>query len=337
MTLSQNQDADIFPNLQRTAVIKNKMPFGFIHWLSSQLGTGSSRKVRFSLLTCVLADEALWHAAACALLSCLGVESFAGPEFGSPAARRQEKPVGLSKAGAQSWTEGQQCEAGYRSFSAAALHRKISLKHRQHVSVTVDVHVRPCCYSSMFHWAMLIFRLQCFFSDPSVRSDSSVDSRLPKHISNAQCLTTGCLSPQGGGEDRGLEAKPIKYEVLVLHRWAAVENTRFAPGFVFIRTARIALVFSFSSFADSPDNRKNPDWSSLSTKYIKRQQPQKCRSSVQGYSFHHHHRWKLFYQRSAVTDKHGAGACWTFLSVLHVLIWLRRSQTGRSSRSFHLT
>lgn len=313
------------------------MLFGFIHWLSSQLGTGSSRKVLFSLLTCVLADEALWHAVACALLSCLGVESFAGPEFGSPAARRQEKPVGLSKAGAQSWTEGQQCEVGYRSFSAAALHRKISLKHRQHVSVTVDVHVRPCCYSSMFHWAMLIFRLQCFFSDPSVRSDSSVDSRLPKHISNAQCLTTGCLSPQGGGEDRGLEAKPIKYEVLVLHRWAAVENTRFALGFVFIRTARIALVFSFSSFADSPDNRKNPDWSSLSTKYIKRQQPQKCRSSVQGYSFHHHHRWKLFYQRSAVTDKHGAGACWTFLSVLHVLIWLRRSQTGRSSRSFHLT
>ncbi|XP_063352457.1 interleukin-17F-like [Pelmatolapia mariae] len=48
--------------------------------------------------------------------------------------------------------------------------------------------------------------------------DSSVDSRLPKHISNAQCLTTGCLSPQGGGEDRALEAKPIKYEVLVLHR-----------------------------------------------------------------------------------------------------------------------
>ncbi|CAI5683095.1 unnamed protein product [Oreochromis niloticus] len=49
-------------------------------------------------------------------------------------------------------------------------------------------------------------------------SDSSVDSRLPRHISNAQCLTTGCLSPQGGGEDRALEAKPIKYEVLVLHR-----------------------------------------------------------------------------------------------------------------------
>lgn len=140
------------------------MPFGFIHWLSSQLGTGSSRKVLFSLLTCVLADEALWHAVACALLSCLGVESFAGPEFGSPAVRRQEKPVGLSKAGAQSWTEGQQCEVGYRSFSAAALHRKISLKHRQHVSVTVDVHVRPCCYSSMFHWAMLIFRLQFVFS-----------------------------------------------------------------------------------------------------------------------------------------------------------------------------
>lgn len=40
------------------------------------------------------------------------------------------------------------------------------------------------------------------------------------------------------------------------------------------------LVFSFSSFADSPDNRKNPDWSSLSTKYIKRQQPKNSHRNV---------------------------------------------------------
>ncbi|XP_040920799.1 interleukin 17a/f3 [Toxotes jaculatrix] len=53
---------------------------------------------------------------------------------------------------------------------------------------------------------------------PWTYSDTYVASRLPRRISQAQCLTTGCLSLQGGGEDASLEAKPIYYQVLVLHR-----------------------------------------------------------------------------------------------------------------------
>ncbi|KAM6915105.1 interleukin 17a/f3 [Xenentodon cancila] len=53
---------------------------------------------------------------------------------------------------------------------------------------------------------------------PWTYSDSCVASRLPRRISQAQCLTSGCLSLQGEGEDATLEAKPIQYEILVLHR-----------------------------------------------------------------------------------------------------------------------
>ncbi|XP_053192632.1 interleukin 17a/f3 [Scomber japonicus] len=49
-------------------------------------------------------------------------------------------------------------------------------------------------------------------------SYTTVESRLPRRISHAQCLTSGCLSLQGEGEDLALEAKPIYYQVLVLHR-----------------------------------------------------------------------------------------------------------------------
>ncbi|KAM9355065.1 interleukin-17F-like [Pholidichthys leucotaenia] len=48
--------------------------------------------------------------------------------------------------------------------------------------------------------------------------DSFMASRLPRRISEAECLTSGCLSLQDGEEDPALEAKPIKYELLVLHR-----------------------------------------------------------------------------------------------------------------------
>ncbi|KAI3364073.1 hypothetical protein L3Q82_010905, partial [Scortum barcoo] len=48
--------------------------------------------------------------------------------------------------------------------------------------------------------------------------ETCVNSRLPMRISHTQCLTSGCLSLQGGGEDAALEAKPIYYQVLVLHR-----------------------------------------------------------------------------------------------------------------------
>uniref|UniRef100_A0A3Q3K040 Interleukin 17a/f3 n=1 Tax=Monopterus albus TaxID=43700 RepID=A0A3Q3K040_MONAL len=53
---------------------------------------------------------------------------------------------------------------------------------------------------------------------PWTYKDSYVVSRLPSKISHAQCLTSGCLSLQDGGEDAALEAKPIYYQVLVLHK-----------------------------------------------------------------------------------------------------------------------
>ncbi|XP_070705894.1 interleukin 17a/f3 [Pempheris klunzingeri] len=53
---------------------------------------------------------------------------------------------------------------------------------------------------------------------PWTYSNSYVASRLPARLSRAQCLTSGCLSLQGGGEDASLMAKPIYYQVLVLHR-----------------------------------------------------------------------------------------------------------------------
>ncbi|KAK1888997.1 Interleukin-17F [Dissostichus eleginoides] len=53
---------------------------------------------------------------------------------------------------------------------------------------------------------------------PWTYRDSCVPSRWPRRISHAQCLTSGCLSLEGGGEDAALEARPIYYQVLVLHK-----------------------------------------------------------------------------------------------------------------------
>uniref|UniRef100_UPI0037E95410 interleukin 17a/f3 n=1 Tax=Semicossyphus pulcher TaxID=241346 RepID=UPI0037E95410 len=53
---------------------------------------------------------------------------------------------------------------------------------------------------------------------PWTYTDSFEESRLPMRISHAQCLTSSCLSLQGGGEDAALMARPIYYQVLVLHR-----------------------------------------------------------------------------------------------------------------------
>ncbi|XP_018550286.1 interleukin 17a/f3 [Lates calcarifer] len=53
---------------------------------------------------------------------------------------------------------------------------------------------------------------------PWTYRDTYVASRLPSRISHAQCLTSSCRSLQGEGEDAALEAKPIYYQVLVLHR-----------------------------------------------------------------------------------------------------------------------
>ncbi|XP_028996977.1 interleukin 17a/f3 isoform X2 [Betta splendens] len=53
---------------------------------------------------------------------------------------------------------------------------------------------------------------------PWTYSYSIDESRIPRSIAQAQCLTSGCQTLQGGGEDLALEAKPIYYQVLVLHR-----------------------------------------------------------------------------------------------------------------------
>ncbi|XP_054617843.1 interleukin 17a/f3 [Dunckerocampus dactyliophorus] len=53
---------------------------------------------------------------------------------------------------------------------------------------------------------------------PWTYRESSVASRVPRVLSNAHCLTSGCLSHPGGEEDAALRVKPIKYQVLVLHR-----------------------------------------------------------------------------------------------------------------------
>ncbi|XP_023150543.1 interleukin 17a/f3 [Amphiprion ocellaris] len=52
---------------------------------------------------------------------------------------------------------------------------------------------------------------------PWTYRDSFVASRLPRRISEAHCLTSGCLNLQWG-EDAALEAKPVYYQALVFYR-----------------------------------------------------------------------------------------------------------------------
>ncbi|XP_021467090.2 interleukin 17a/f3 [Oncorhynchus mykiss] len=52
---------------------------------------------------------------------------------------------------------------------------------------------------------------------PWTYSDTYDETRVPKHISQAQCQRSGCLTPDGE-EDMGLESKPILYQTLVLRR-----------------------------------------------------------------------------------------------------------------------
>ncbi|CAJ1077312.1 interleukin-17A-like [Xyrichtys novacula] len=53
---------------------------------------------------------------------------------------------------------------------------------------------------------------------PWTYRESREESRLPMQISHAECLTSGCLSLLGDGEDAALMAKPIYYQILVLRR-----------------------------------------------------------------------------------------------------------------------
>uniref|UniRef100_A0A674AWZ9 Interleukin-17F-like n=1 Tax=Salmo trutta TaxID=8032 RepID=A0A674AWZ9_SALTR len=52
---------------------------------------------------------------------------------------------------------------------------------------------------------------------PWTYSDTYDETRIPQHISQAQCQRSGCLTPDGE-EDMGLESKPIRHQTLVLRR-----------------------------------------------------------------------------------------------------------------------
>ncbi|XP_055729519.1 interleukin 17a/f3 [Salvelinus fontinalis] len=52
---------------------------------------------------------------------------------------------------------------------------------------------------------------------PWTYSDTYDETRVPQHLSQAQCQTSGCLTPDGE-EDMGLESKPIIHQTLVLRR-----------------------------------------------------------------------------------------------------------------------
>lgn len=80
---------------------------------------------------------------ACLVFLCLGVESFAGAERRA-AARQQDRPGGLSAAGARNWTAGKDSETAPGPFSASN-RQHACLNHSQHVSVAMDVQVRHRC------------------------------------------------------------------------------------------------------------------------------------------------------------------------------------------------
>ncbi|KAF7231778.1 interleukin-17F [Nothobranchius furzeri] len=61
---------------------------------------------------------------------------------------------------------------------------------------------------------------------PWTYQDNINTSRIPTRISQAECLTSYCLSLRGNDEDLTLEAKPIVYEVLVLHRVSSTKSKK---------------------------------------------------------------------------------------------------------------
>ncbi|XP_064780748.1 interleukin 17a/f3 [Oncorhynchus masou masou] len=59
---------------------------------------------------------------------------------------------------------------------------------------------------------------------PWTYSDTYDETRVPQHISQAQCQRSGCLTPDGD-EDMGLESKPILHQTLVLRRVQGEEGS----------------------------------------------------------------------------------------------------------------
>ncbi|XP_030260605.1 interleukin 17a/f3 [Sparus aurata] len=79
---------------------------------------------------------------------------------------------------------------------------------RLHLDPSVQTHIGSTSTSDIANMSLT----------PWTYRESCEPSRLPQKMSHAQCLTSGCLSLQGGGEDAALQARPIYYQALVLHR-----------------------------------------------------------------------------------------------------------------------
>ncbi|KAJ0060777.1 hypothetical protein NL108_000127 [Boleophthalmus pectinirostris] len=81
-----------------------------------------------------------------------------------------------------------------------------------HVSSNLPLSLSNSANMSLSPW---IYRKRC---DPS---------RVPQCLYHAECLTMGCINPEIGVEDLNLEAKPIKYQLLVLHRVVRKQKKNF--------------------------------------------------------------------------------------------------------------
>lgn len=136
-------------------------------------------------------------------------------------------PLGMSSRSLLSWASEDNRKAGWwncfsilqsglRSPAHPTTTLQTCLCHRGPIGEAVEcrlwlseIRVSSCCNAATGTSTINQFS--------SLSRESSVPSRFPQVIFNARCLTSGCLN--GGKEDIGLVAKPLYYQVLVLHRW----------------------------------------------------------------------------------------------------------------------
>ncbi|KAM4521892.1 interleukin 17a/f3 [Odontesthes bonariensis] len=114
---------------------------------------------------------------------------------------------------------------GFASLLHATRKGKVvSMKLKQGIGSRVKS-VRVCLDSSVLPDLSSLSASNMSLS-PWIYRDTWVPSRLPRRISQAHCLTSGCLSPQEGWEDSTLEVRPIRYQILVLHRVPRQNQTK---------------------------------------------------------------------------------------------------------------
>ncbi|XP_037542007.1 interleukin 17a/f3 [Nematolebias whitei] len=101
-------------------------------------------------------------------------------------------------------------------LSASKRSREVSVQGTGPRGRTVRLVLDPSVKSYLYSQSAL--NLANASLSPWIYTNSMNASRFPERISQAKCQTSGCLSLQGVEEDLTLEAKPIKYQVLVLHR-----------------------------------------------------------------------------------------------------------------------